>query len=540
MLAHPTLKLAAFAAVSAMSLGACSTSSSTPTGTTEAASTTITLADAYGLGGYNPVAGYADLGVSLIYDGLMGLDSPDGHAMPTIIPKLAAEEPQHNDDFTQWDVVLRDGVTFHDGSTFDAADVVATYEAILDPASASEIASSVEMVDKVSATRDGDKEGVTFTLKYPYRDFASRLLLAIAPSERLTGGPASESSLNREPVGTGPYRLEELTADRAIFVANESYWGGVPQVTKVIKQVLPDDNARVMRIKAGEFDGTTIPPALAKAFDYTPGLSVVTAQSADWRGISLPPEHPFAQNPQVRFALNLAVDREAMIATVLGGYGELAHTPVSHVYGDSFDAKAVFPHDPDRAQQILADEGWVLGSDGVLAKGAHRAEFTLAYNPTDTVRRDLATAFAADMIKIGVKVSLEGIGWDKLASRADEVGILLGGGDKPYSLDTQVFAALHTPVPGSSQWDNPGKYGSVAMDTLLDEARATADEAERARLYREVQAQYMAEPSYVMLVFLEHTYVMRDNEWKRGTTVVEPHAHGIDWGPWWDLAAWKR
>ncbi len=534
MVSRPTLALAGLLTAAALALSACTAPSVPPAAA--ATQDGIVLADGSDLGGYNPINGYGELGVSPLYDGLLALHSTNPDALPTFAPALATALPTHNADFTEWTVPLRSGVTFHDGTPFDAADVIATYEAVLDPASASEIASAFEMISTVTAT--GDR--VTFTLKYPYADFPARLLLAIAPSEKLTGGPASESSLNREPIGTGPYQLTELTADKAVFTANADYWGGAPQVASLTTVHLPDDNTRALRVKAGEFDGTSIPPTLASAFTDAPGFRVVSAKSADWRGVSLPADSAFTRDPQVRIALNLAVDRQAMLDTVLMGHGTLAHTPVSAVYGEVFDPSAVFAHDPDGAKALLDRAGWTPGADGVRAKGGERAAFTVAYNPSDTVRRDLATAFAADLKAIGVEVTLEALGWDKIEPRIGDLGILLGGGDKPYSIDTQVHAALHTPMAGTSVWDNPGRFGTPALDAALNQARRTADGPTRTALYRAVQAEYLTDPSYVMLVFVDHTYVVRDGGWQRGPLTIEPHAHGVAWGPWWNLAAWTR
>lgn len=539
MVTRSTLKLAGTAGAAVLALAGCSAPPASPAAAARTGDG-IVLADGSDLGGYNPINGYGELGVSPLYDGLLALDSTDDTALPGFRPALATALPKHNDDFTVWEVPMRTGVTFHDGSTFDAADVIATYEAVLDPASASEIASAFEMINRVTASTTDAGDSVTFTLNYSYADFPARMLLAIAPEEKLTGGPASESSLNREPVGTGPYTLAELSADKAVFAANPDYWGGAPQVARLTTVHLPDDNSRALRVKAGEFDGTSITPTLASAFVNTPGYSVVTARSADWRGVSLPADSAFSADPQVRIALNLAVDRQAMVDTVLAGHGTVAHTPVSAAYGDMFEPAAAFAHDPDRARQLLDRAGWAPGSDGVRTKGGDRATFTVAYSPSDTVRRDLATAFAADLKKIGVEVQLEALSWDKIEPRVRDLGILLGGGDKPYSIDTQVHAVLHTPMTGTSVWDNPGRFGTSRMDAALDQARKTADGPARATLYRQVQQDYLTDPSYVMLAFLEHTYVVRDDGWQRGPLTIEPHAHGVAWGPWWNLASWTR
>lgn len=529
---------AVLAVVSVSALAACGlTDPSSPSaaGSSKDSAAQLVLADAQEPGGYNPVRGYSELGSSPLYDGLMRLD-PTSSGLPTLVPALAERTPVPAQNFTVWKVKLRDGVRFHDGTNFDAADVVATYNAILDPASASEIASSLDMIERVS----GSGSEVTFTLKYPYADFATRLLIGIAPSQHLTAGPAESSSLNTSPVGTGPYRLTQLNAEQATFEANPQYWRGAPQVQKLTTVYLPDDATRAQRMAAGEFDGTVLPPTLAAPLADKKGLQLDAAPSADWRAVSLPREVPFTKDPSVRRALNLAVDRDAMVQTILAGHGRPASTPVTPVYGAAFVKSATFEHDPEQAGRLLDTAGWRAGDDGMRSKAGVRAGFSVAYPATDTLRRDLATAFAADMRKLGVEVKLEALSFDRMEPRIGQLGVLLGGGDKPYSLDTQVYGALHTNVPGSSPWDNPGNHGTPTLDAALEKARRTADEDERTAAYRTVQNEYMTDPSYVFLVTVEHTYVSATSDWQRPSLVLEPHAHGVAWGPWWDLASWRR
>lgn len=495
----------------------------------------LVLADAQETGDYNPVRGYSELGSSPLYDGLMRLDPADS-GLPRLVPALAKHTPTASQGFTVWKVQLREGVRFHDGTSFDAADVIATYKAILDPASASDIASSLDMIKSV----DGSGSEVTFTLHYPYADFPTRLLIGIAPAEKLTGGPAEKSSLNTSPIGTGPYRLTQLNAEQATFEANPQYWRGAPQVQKVITVYIPDDATRAQRMAAGEFDGTSLPPTLAAPFAAKRGVQLDAAPSADWRAVSLPREVPLTKEPVVRRALNLAVDRDAMVETILAGHGQPASTPVTAAYGAAYVESATYGHDPQQAGRLLDESGWRLGEDGIRSKEGVLARFSVAYPATDTLRRDLATAFAADVRKVGVDVELEALSFDRIEPRIGELGVLLGGGDKPYSLDTQVYGALHTNVPGSSVWDNPGNHGTPALDAALEKARRTADEDARTAAYRTVQNEYLTDPSYVFLVTLEHTYVSAVGDWQRPRLILEPHAHGVAWGPWWDLASWRR
>lgn len=499
----------------------------------------LVLADGYELGGYNPIAGYGAAGEAKMYDGLLKLDGAAG--LPGFVPSLAAELPTANADATVWTIPLREGVTFSDGSTFDAADVVATYDAILDPASASEARSSFDMITDVTAR---DDRTVEFRLAYPYAAFPTKLLIGIVPEEAVAmPGLAAESPLNTAPIGTGPYVLVDLTPDRAVFEANETYFGGAPAMKKLTLLYVPDDNTRAQRMAAGEIDGTNLPPLLAETLDDREGMSLSSNISADWRGVSLPTNNPVAGDKAVRMALNLAADRQSMVDNVLGGYGRAAATPIPEVYGDAYDPAAVFAYDRAGAERILDDGGWVRGSDGIRSKAGLRAEFTIMYNSTDTVRRDLAQAFASDALAVGIEVNLEALSWDRIDPRISYDGTLLGGGSEPYDPDTQVYNTLDSAFVQQgvgSIYDNASDYVNPAVDAALDIGRRSLDSAERTSAYREVQQAYVEDPGFVFLVFLDHTYVSKDSDWTASGPILEPHSHGVTWGPWWSLQTWTK
>ena len=487
------------------------------------------------LGAFNPVSGYGEQGGTPVYEGLLRLRSTDPEQLPELEPALAAEAPTASEDLTTWRVPVRDGVSFHDGSQLGPEDVVATYEAVLDPASASEVAWAYDMVESVEA--EGDE--VVFHLTDAYADFPSRLLLGIAPQEKLTGGPATESSLNREPVGTGPMRLTSLGPTEATFERFDDYWGEPGAVPKLTITRVPDEGTRAQQARTGEVDGTILPPKLAESTaEASEHLELATASTADWRGVSFPATAAIAQDASTRIAMNHAVDRQAMIDTVLGGHGTPAATPVSSIYGEAY-ADLAFEHDPDRAEQMLDEAGWTTGEDGIRTKDGERAEFTVAYDPKDSVRRDLATAFAEDLKDVGIDVSTRAMTWDEIEPQYQDLAILLGGGDKPYSIDSQVFSAVHTPLEGAAFYYNPGGQGSEELDRLLEQARTETDPAARNALYRQVQEQVVQDPNGVYLAFLEHTYVHDAHGYSTGNLVVEPHAHGVAWGPWWNVGAWE-
>ncbi|MDI2028318.1 ABC transporter substrate-binding protein [Saccharopolyspora sp. TS4A08] len=489
------------------------------------------LADGYEPESLNPLLGYGVEGAAKFYDGLLAFDGRE-----ELRPALATEAPQANADATSWTVKLRDGVRFHDGTPFDAEDVVATYRAAIDPAYASTVSSDYDMLADVQAV---DPHTVRFDLKFPYSAWPSKLVLGILPDEALkTPAPQENSPLNTRPVGTGPYQLVEWRqGDQMTWRANPGYWGGPPAVHDITVVFAKDDNTRAQRLAAGEFDGTVLPPVLAESAARD-GFRVVHHETADYRSIALPNGHPVAGDRAVRTALNLAVDREGMIKALLGGHGKPAHAPIPPSMGASHEPAATFPHDPRQAARILDDAGWRVGSDGIRERNGTRAKFTVLYFADDSLRRDLATGFASDAREIGIEVELAGVDRSAVAGRLNTDGIVLGGGN-PIDPDAQVYSSLSSSVIGTGTYNNPGQYRNAEVDAALDSARRELDPARRAEFYRQAQRAYVADPGLVYLAFIDHSYVLRDGDHTGYQAPVEPHTHGTTWGPWWNVETWK-
>ncbi|ADG78583.1 Extracellular solute-binding protein family 5 OS=Tsukamurella paurometabola (strain ATCC 8368 / DSM / CCUG 35730 / CIP 100753 / JCM 10117 / KCTC 9821 /NBRC 16120 / NCIMB 702349 / NCTC 13040) OX=521096 GN=Tpau_1971 PE=3 SV=1 [Tsukamurella paurometabola] len=511
----------------ALALGACSSGAG-------GAEDRLVLAETQPLGGFNPLMGYGELGVSPLYEGLYRPDAASDGQVPDLLPALATAAPQRIGPRT-WRIPLRAGVTFSDGTPFDAADVVATYRAARDPKVAADIATHVAPVQDV--TPDGG--GAVIVRLATDGDPTPYLLLGIVPAERIEERPVAQWGLNRTPVGTGPYRLDSLADDQAVLVARSDR-GPQPAVRRVVYTLVPDDNARAQRVRAGEVDGALLPPKLAASLDGRDGVRTMTVKSADWRGVSLPAANAFTADPVARRAMNLGVDRAAVISGVLAGAGEPASTPYSSVYGAAYEPGAQFDFDAAEASRLLDEAGWLPGPDGVRTRNGSTAAFGLLYNAQDTVRRDLAVAFAAAMKPLGIAVTPQGSSWDEIEKRTRDAAILLGGGETPFSIDAQGYDALHTRVPGSSPYSNPGDFTAPGLDDLLERARNLTPGPEKDAAYRQVQRIYAAQPSAVYLAHLHHAYAVRAGGWTYAPPILEPHSHGVTWGPWWNLPSWKR
>ncbi|SDF37488.1 peptide/nickel transport system substrate-binding protein [Lentzea fradiae] len=502
---------------------------SSPDGETTGPATSIVIGAGSEPENLNPILGYAPDGAAKIFDGLVTRD-----ASLALKPALASELPTASEDGLTWTAKLRTDITFSDGTPLTAQDVVFTYKSVLDPKVNSTIASRFDAMSDVVAV---DQQTVEFRLSHPYAPFAQQLALGIVPAAKFSGVDVNAAPFNTAPVGTGPYTVAEWRkGDRMVLRANENYWGGAPAIKSVTVVFVPDDNARATRMAAGEFDGTVLPPKLAGTYRDRAGYKIVQSPSADYRGIGIPSELPLTSSPEVRRAINLGINRQAMIDAVLVGSGTPASTPISPHLKDWYSEDSAFPYDVAEAERLLDAAGWRKGADGKRAKDGQPARLPVLYPAPDVLRKELALAAASDIAKLGIDAPVEATTFDVMLQRRGEAASVWGGGD-PYDPDTAAYTLLHSRYAGQDGYVNMSLYRNSTVDTALDTARRSLDPAVRKQAYDDFQRAYAADPGWAFLVFLDHTYVLRDR-WNGQETQVEPHDHGLAHAVWWNLERW--
>ncbi|MFD5525078.1 ABC transporter substrate-binding protein [Streptomyces virginiae] len=476
----------------------------------------------------SPLLGYGKDGNSKIFDGLLTHD-----ADMKLKPALAEALPEVSADGRTYSFALRRGVKFSDGAPFSAKDVVFTYRTILDAGTNN--ASKTEL-DAIEAVEAKDENTVVFTLKYPYAPFAERTVLPIAPEHIAGRQDVNSGDFTTRPVGTGPYVLAGWSkGEKLSFKANPGYWGGEPAVQKFTMAVIKDDDVRATRLRSGELDGAVLPPNLAEGFAKDTTRRTYAARTFDYRNVTLPTHHKVTGDLAVRQALDIAVDRTAMVDKLLEGAGRPAFGPVPT---DSpwFTAGTERRHDLDRARRILDDAGWKTGEDGIRAKDGVRASFPLWYTSGDKIRQDHALAFASDAKKAGIEVKAEAGTWEVIEPRMKTEAVLAGGGS-PADPDFDQYLLLTSSLGGDG-FNNMAWYDDPAVDAALAEGRRSADPAVRKAAYDTVQRRLAENPGYVFLTHIDHLYVVNDR-WDGPGTQVEPHDHGLGAGPWWNVENWK-
>ncbi|WP_234359287.1 ABC transporter substrate-binding protein [Plantactinospora sp. BC1] len=528
---RPTVRRFVAVAAAGGLLAVASCSSSTAPGASTAAGDTFVVATGGEPDTLNPVLNYGVDGASLIFDGLVARD-----AQNRLVPGLATELPTVSTDGRTVTAKLRDGVLFHDGTALTAADVVFTYRTVLDPKVDSTLRSDLEMLASVEAP---DPATVVFRLKYAYAPFLQRLTLGIVPAKALDGQDVNKAGFNRKPVGTGPYQVESWTpGDRLVLTANDRYFAGKPTNRRLVVAFVADDNIRAQRMRAGEFDVAELAPKLAAGFDGGAGYRVERVPTADYRGVMLPMGNPVTADPAIRRALNLAVDRAAMVTGVLGGAGEPAHGPVPPTSEFAEPAVVGKPTaDPAAATALLDAAGWTPGAGGIRARDGRPARFTLMYPASDSLRKELALAVTADARKVGIEITPAGLTWDAIDPRLNSDALIMGYGT-PYDPDFVSYKLFGSRFAGQGYF-NPGHYKSTVVDQALQQGRDQSDPARRKQAYSTFQKQLAADVPWVYLTYLKHTYVLRDSI-DGVSPRVEAHEHDVANSLWWNINTWTR
>ncbi|MGW0564023.1 ABC transporter substrate-binding protein [Streptomyces sp. NPDC003016] len=475
----------------------------------------------------SPLLGYGKDGNSKIFDGLLTFDDE-----MKLRPALAAELPEVTDDGRTYTYTLRQGVKFSDGRPFTSKDVVFTYETILDKKTNNASKTELDAVEDVRA--DGDHK-VVFTLKYPYAPFAERTVLPIAPEHVAGEQDVNSGPFTTKPVGTGPYVLTGWSkGEKLSFKANPGYWGGAPKVKKFTMAIIKDDDVRATRLRTGDLDGAILPPNLAKTFKDEAGRTTYAAKSFDYRTVTLPTHNKVTGDTGIRRALDVAVDRQAMIDRILEGAGKPAYGPVPT---DSpwFAKGTERVHDLAKAEKILDEAGWKPGADGIRVKDGVRAQFPLWYLSGDKLRQDHALAYASDAKKAGIDIKTQAGTWEVIMPRMKHDAVLAGGGS-PGDPDFDQYTLLKSSLAGDA-FNNMAWYDNPAVDKALKAGRESGEKADRKAAYDTVQRELVKNPGYTFLTHIDHLYVV-DDKWSGLTTQIEPHDHGLASGPWWNVEDW--
>ncbi len=401
-----------------------------------------------------------------VFDYLVDVDPQSN-----IAPRLATDWTISPDGLT-YTFALAEGVTFHDGSPFSAADVVYTFDRLRDPDGGLATASLYGNIASIEAT--GDLE-VTFTLTAANPFF----LYDLSDNHALIikAGAADPGDFN----GTGPFRVASYTPeDRIVLEANPAYFqAGKPGLAGLEVIFFADDQAMVDALRGGQVDLVLrMSTALFESLKTEAGITTLDIPTNGFDLIRLRADRAPGNDPRVVEALKLATDRTAIWQLVQQGYGAVGNdSPVGPLYGPYHDP-AVQPAARDVAAARALLDAWATETGGDPALNL------VLHVPDSGGRPDLAAVLQQQWAEAGIVVEIsvepESVYYGDNGWLEVDLGIT-GWGSRPYPqfYFTQMLAS-------DGEW-NEAHWSDAEVDALIATAGSTLDEAERVEAYRQLQ-----------------------------------------------------
>ncbi len=483
--------------------------------------------------GFNPVMGWGRYGHPLFQSTLLTRDKD-----LNIINDLATQV-RFDDQRSCWYISIRNDAVFSDGKPLTAKDVAFTFNTAAQSGGKADLSN----LEKALATGD---HTLKIKLKKPDSTFINRLItLGIVPEH------AYGDDYGRNPLGSGPFVMKNwVEGEQLIAEANSLYYGKKPYFKRLVFLYATEDTM-LAAAKAGKVDMVVVPAHLGK--QKIKNMTVHAVKSVDNRGMMFPmvkdegkkspSGSPIGNNvtcdPAIRKAVNLAVNRNALVEGVLEGFGRPAFFVCDSLPWDSADNK-LSDNSVSAAQQLLKIAGWQdSDNDGVLEKKGLEARFTVVYPSDRAVRQGLALAVADMLSPVGIKVDVLGKSWDDIKKRMHSDVILFGWGSHD---PMEIYHLYHSHLAGQG-WFNTGYYSNNTVDSYLDKA-VNARDFETSRKYWK-KAQWdgktgcgpKGDAPWAWLVNLDHVYFVK-NDLDIGQSRIEPHGHG--WPITANITEWKR
>jgi peptide/nickel transport system substrate-binding protein len=403
---------------------------------------------------------------------------------------------------TVWEFELRAGVRFHNGDPFTAEDVKFSIERTYDPKARTQVASVFGgVVERVEAPDPGR---VLFHMRRPDALLPARLAFYGGQilSKRYVDKIGADG-LNAHPVGTGPVQfVERVMGDRLVLEAVPSHWGDGVDVARVVFRPVPDMATRVAALLRGEVDlCTDVTPDHVARIEQHPATRVEEVLLAGLFVLAVNSRRAPLDNPLVKQALSLAIDRSAIVKALWHGRGFVPNGPIPR--GDSFydDTLPPLAHDPDLARRRLAAAGYT-GDEVVL-------ESTAGYLAND---KPMGEAIVAMWRDVGINARLEIVEYSVIAQKAREKtfkGLRWAGPISTLGDPDGMLWRLLGPGGALDTWRHP------RFDELGRAAQVSLDPEFRQRAYREMAAISLEHMPWIPILQPRLLYgVRRELDWR--------------------------
>lgn len=402
------------------------------------------------------------------------------------IEPLLATSWEFDEPASTWTFHLRENVKFHDGTPFNADAVLFSLIRQKDPSHPYAVANGAfwkSSFSQVEEIRKIDDRTVSIKLSQPYAPFlslmANNLAMMISPAAMQKAGA---DGFNLNPVGTGPYRLEEWKKnERIVLQENPDYWGKKPATPRVIIRSIPDNTARVMALLAGEIhgmDGVTPDSIKILQDKKSPDIKMLSAPGLNTGFLAMNTRKKPFDDVRVRRAVAHAIDVDRIISETYRGMGTRAKGLVPPTLWGYNAAVKPYEHDPEKSRKLLAEAGLPNGFETEL----WYMSVPRIYLPDCKL---VAQIVQGDLAKVGINVKLVTYDWGTYVEKAMkfEHPMCFLGRSADY-IDPDAF--LYAPFVSGSIFNFPN-WSDGEYDGLAKEARKISDQEKRIALYEKAQ-----------------------------------------------------
>ncbi len=410
-----------------------------------------------------------------------------------VVPGLA-ESWEPSEDGLTVTLMLRDGVTFADGSAFDSADVKFSLEAIMDEATAAVAATSLALVTGVEAP---DETTVVLTLSAP--DAALPANLAVINMAMLSSDD-TEQGLNTTPNGTGPFSFDTRTPSQSITLTrNDDYWGDTAKLDTVEFRVIPDESSIVSAMQAGNVQMAVFDDPVVAQTAASGNVTVQNTPQLSYHALQLNATRGDLTDVNVRLALQCAIDRQQVLDTAALGEGEVTGPITSPAYKSDPASRPCPERDLDKAADYLAKAG---KSDGVTIKTiVSQGEYSTSVNEAQNLKSQAAEAG----ITLEIEVLESGAYVDRwIAADFDAAVALNGGRPDPDGMYGRYFTS-------TGNLNKVAGYSSPELDALFAKGKSSSDPEERKTIYQDVSNELEDNAAWIWL-FTSYTYTATASE----------------------------
>ncbi len=399
-----------------------------------------------------------------IFDTLTTINSATNEIEPQI-----AESWEQKDDKT-YVFKIRQGIKFHDGSDLTAEDVKFSLERAIASAAVSYV---VDFIDTVEVN---DDYTVTITIKEPYAPILRNLAVPFAAIVPKAVVEKDEEGFKTNPVGSGPYKFVEWKqGDSVKLEAFDDYYAGAPKTKYLEMKVIPEAAQRTIALETGEIDLAydIIANDLDKVKD-NPDLQLFEAPSLSCYYITMNMNKKPFDDERVREAINLAIDRQLLVDTIINGAGEPADAIIApDVFG--YSSPGAYEYDPEKAKELLAEAGYADGFS------------TSIWVNDNQERKEACEAIQAMLAEIGIDCQIEvmefGSFIEKTSSGEHDMAYF-GWTTSTMDADYTYYSLEHSSQQGAA--GNRSFLDDPEVDKLIEEGRGSTDEDKRKEIYADL------------------------------------------------------